>query len=132
SAEESPVHSYQSVGTYVVTQTVTYPFGCVYTETITLVVEKGYDIITPNAFTPNSDGINDFFAPLFRGLKTVQLSIYDTWGGLIYFEEGITLRGWDGLINGVESENGNFLYKVTSDTFYGIPVEQQAPFLLIR
>src|SRR5699024_11962434 len=45
STEENPTHTYQHEGTYVVTLTVIYPFGCVYTYTRTLVIKKGYRLI---------------------------------------------------------------------------------------
>ncbi|HLS11025.1 MAG TPA: PKD domain-containing protein [Flavobacteriaceae bacterium] len=67
STEENPTHTYQHEGTYVVTLTVIYPFGCVYTYTRTLVIKKGYRLIMPNAFTPNDDGLNDFLGPNILG-----------------------------------------------------------------
>ncbi len=79
-------------------------------------VEAIVDIIIPNAFSPNNDMINDTFRPVFKGMSTVRLVIYDTWGNLIYFEEGQDLKGWDGKIKGKDAENGNYLYIVTATT----------------
>jgi gliding motility-associated-like protein len=132
SNEENPVHSYLREGTYTVTQTVTYPYGCVDTTTITLVIEKGYDVMIPNAFTPNADGTNDFFNAQHRGLKSIELMVYDTWGSMIYSEKGETLRGWDGYQNGKESENGNYVYRILAETFYGHVIEYNGPFTLIK
>ena len=132
STEENPIHSYVAEGDYVVTQIVTYPFGCVYTHVITLVVKKGYFLVVPDAFTPNDDALNDTFRPLAKGLKNVQLSIYDTWGSLLYFEEGTVLRGWDGKIKGMQAENGNYYCKVTAQTFYNTIVNINHPFVLIK
>ena len=132
STEENPSHAYLSEGEYIVTQTVTYPLGCVYTKIITLLVDKGYKLMIPNAFTPNEDVINDNFAPVFRGLKSVEVTIYDTWGELIYAEKGETLKGWDGTVKGKESENGNYYYKVTATTFYGAVINENGPFTLIK
>lgn len=132
SNEENPVHSFVKEGSYVITQTVTYSFGCVYTHTITLTVDKGYKLVSPNGFTPNGDGINDTFKPVFAGLNEIQLDVYDTWGELIYSEKGQTLKGWDGKIKGAESENGNYYYKVTATTFYGTTINEKRPFTLIK
>ena len=132
SNEENPLHTYVKEGNYVVKQTVTYPFGCVYTHIITLIVTKGYELIMPTAFTPNMDGINDTIKPVYRGLKSVQIDIYDTWGELIYSEKGDVLKGWDGKIKDVESENGNYYCKVSGETFYGTTVYKNTPFVLIK
>jgi gliding motility-associated-like protein len=116
----------------VVTQTVTYPFGCIYVQKITFIVEKGYLLVVPNAFTPNDDNINDTLRPVTKALKNVRLDIYDTWGSLIYSETGEILRGWDGKIKGQNAENGNYFCKVSGETFYGTIVNVNHPFVLIK
>lgn len=132
STELNPVHTFINPKEYVVTQTVTYPFGCTYIQKITLLVEKGYVLVVPNAFTPNIDGLNDTFRPVTKGLKNVRLDVYDTWGSLIYSETGDVLRGWDGKIKGSNSENGNYYCKVSGATFYGTIVNENHPFVLIK
>ena len=132
STEENPIHSYIAEGPYVVTQTVTYPFGCVYKHIITLIVKKGYFLEVPSAFTPNGDSLNDTFRPVSKGMQNVQLSVYDTWGSLIYFEQGTILRGWDGTIKGRPAENGNYYCKVSAETFYRTTVNVSHPFVLIN
>ncbi|HLF53230.1 gliding motility-associated C-terminal domain-containing protein, partial [Flavobacterium sp.] len=132
STEENPLHTYSSPGNYVVTQTVTYPLGCVYVHVITLTVEKGYILEVPDAFTPNDDGLNDTMRPVFKGLKKVRIDIYDTWGSLLYSEEGETLKGWDGKIKGAQAENGNYFCKVQAETFYNQTVHKAQPFTLIK
>ncbi|MDI5897220.1 PKD-like domain-containing protein [Flavobacterium yafengii] len=132
SNEVNPIHSFIKEGSYVVTQTVTYPFGCIYTHIITLTADKGYELMSPNGFTPNGDGINETFKPVFVGLKSLQLDVYDTWGELVYSETGETLQGWDGKVKGKESENGNYYYKVKATTFYGTVVSKDGPFTLIK
>ncbi|MFV5691968.1 PKD domain-containing protein [Flavobacterium sp. LT1R49] len=132
SSEENPTHTFVKEGSYVVTQTVTYPFGCIYTHFVTLLIDKGYKMVIPNGFTPNGDGINETFKPVFVGLKSLQLDVYDTWGELIYSEKGETLQGWDGRIKERESENGNYYYKVKGTTFYGKIINGNGPFTLIK
>ena len=132
SNEENPIHTYILEGDYVVTQTVTYPFGCVYVHTISLIIEKGYVLVVPTAFTPNNDTLNDTFRPVTRGLKNVRMDVYDTWGSLIYSETGDVLRGWDGTIRGIQSENGNYNCKVSAETFYGKIITAEETFVLIK
>jgi gliding motility-associated-like protein len=132
STEISPTHAYLSPGQYTILQAVTYPFGCVYLYTLTLNVEKGYEFISPTAFTPNGDGINDLFAPQSLGMKWIHLEVYNTWGELIYSEKGETIQGWNGYVKNKLSENGNYFYKVTATTFYGTEIKNDGPFTLIN
>src|SRR5690606_2903716 len=132
SSEENPIHTYTQEGSYVVTQTVTYAFGCVYEHVITLEIEKGYSLIFPNAFTPNEDSLNDYFLPKYIGLQTMKLNIYDTWGSLIYSESGNTLKGWDGKLKGNYAENGNYYYTFTGKTFYGRELTREGAFTYIK
>jgi gliding motility-associated-like protein len=132
STELNPVHTYVNPRDYVVTQTVTYPFGCVYVQTISLIIEKGYLLVVPTAFTPNNDSLNDTYRPVTKALKNVKLDIYDTWGSLIYTETGDVLVGWDGKLRGFNAENGNYYSKVSAETFYGTIVNENQTFTLIK
>ena len=132
STEENPIHVYTRPGTYLVTQTIVYPFGCTIVHKMTLEITKGYRLIPPTGFTPNGDGINDHFAPLFSGLENVEFSIYDTWGAMIYYEKGNSLKGWDGNLKNKPAENGNYYFKVAGTTFYGAIVTENGPFTLIK
>ncbi len=132
SSEENPFHTYIEIGSYIVTQTVTYPFGCVYEKVITLIVEEGYRLVMPDAFTPNEDGLNDFFSPVHIGLNTLEISVFDTWGSLIYSESGDTIRGWDGKVKDEVAENGNYYYTFTGKTFYGDVIKKQGAFVYIK
>lgn len=91
-----------------------------------------FDIIVPNAFTPNNDNINDFFKPVYKGMNNVLLAIYDTWSNLIYYEESNLLIGWDGNINGKNAENGNYLYKISAYPIEGEKIELNGLFTLIK
>ncbi|MBP6754665.1 MAG: gliding motility-associated C-terminal domain-containing protein, partial [Bacteroidia bacterium] len=132
STEENPIHTYVLEGDYIVTQTVTYPLGCIKTTTISLIIEKGYLLVVPTAFTPNNDSLNDTFRPVTKGLKNVRLDIYDTWGSLIYSETGDVIAGWNGKIKDTPAENGNYYSKVSAETFYGTIVNENQTFVLIK
>ena len=132
STDINPVHTFINPKEYTVTQTVTYPFGCIYVQKISFIVEKGYLLVVPNAFTPNNDTVNDTFRPVTKALKNIHLDVYDTWGSLIYSETGDVMRGWDGKIKGQNAENGNYYCKVSGETFYGTIVTENHPFVLIK
>ena len=58
-------------------------------------------IDVPTAFTPNNDGLNDYFRP-HNALKAdnYQFKVYNRWGQLI-FQSANWREKWDGKINGV-------------------------------
>lgn len=73
----------------------------------------------PNVFSPNNDGINEFFSPLLLDypdfditgiMQEFELSIYSRWGNLVYQSNG-NRRFWDGRIeNGELSSEGVYYY----------------------
>ncbi|WP_445715203.1 PKD domain-containing protein [Flavobacterium sp.] len=132
STDENPEHVYLTEGTYNITLTITYDLGCSSTYSNTITITKGYKLIIPNGFTANNDNINETFGPAFEGLKSLQLNIYDSWGNLIYFEEGDNLAGWNGMINNIPAENGNYYYKLVANTFFGKKIEQNGVFVLLK
>jgi len=69
------------------------------------------DLIIPNIFSPNGDGINELFN--IKGLSTEdKVIIYDRWGIKIYEFSGID-DSWDGrTISGAECSSGIYYYIV--------------------
>ena len=63
------------------------------------------ELYLPNAFTPNDDGTNPVFLPIFSypdEIEEYRMEIYNRWGTLVFRTEEITF-GWDGAnaMNGV-------------------------------
>jgi gliding motility-associated-like protein len=125
-------HVYDVVGSYTVSLTLEDLYGCIETYSETINVTQGYEIILPNAFTPNGDGINETIRPVYNCMTEVKLSIYDTWGSLIYAETAEDIYGWDGTIDGNPAENGNYIMVVRAEAFNGAIVDLNGPITLIR
>ncbi len=53
----------------------------------------------PSAFTPNGDGINDYFGVKAEGIKQFKLQIFNRWGEMV-FESSDMLTQWDGTYLG--------------------------------
>lgn len=90
--------------------TATSQDGCKLIDSVTVTVEEDPLVVCPNAFTPNSDGTNDYFHPLVFGLFESEIfDVFNRWGQLVYTTDDVT-KGWDGKHNGRESEIGVYVY----------------------
>jgi gliding motility-associated-like protein len=66
------------------------------------------NLVLPTIFTPNSDGINDFFIPkISRGIVSMHTIIYNRWGNQVY-ETNKLLMEW----NGQNTNNGTYFWIV--------------------
>lgn len=99
----NPVHTYLDTGAFTVTQTVTNAYGCSAVYTDEIIIEGDYILFTPNAFTPDGDGVNDFFFPQGVGIdpNNFEMFIFNRWGELI-FESYDPNNWWDGTAKGQE------------------------------
>jgi gliding motility-associated-like protein len=71
-------------------------------------VEIPEDIVLPNVFSPNGDGVNDFLEVPLSGIKALSLTIFDRWGNVV-FESAQTKLYWDGRsINGERMPAGTY------------------------
>lgn len=103
-------------GTYTVMLIATTAGGCIDTLYIDIIVESGGLYYVPNAFTPNDDGINSIFKPVFSlgfDAKKYQLSIYNRWGETI-FETDQLDEGWDGTCRGERCKDDIYTWKITT------------------
>ncbi|GAB4253900.1 MAG: hypothetical protein Kow0079_09860 [Vicingaceae bacterium] len=91
---QNATHTYNNQGTYTVTLIVVSNNGCADTVSIDYLVVG--DLIIPNVFTPNGDGINDVLE--FTNLEfygSNHLVIYNRWGNKLYEKEDYQ-NDWDG------------------------------------
>ena len=132
-------YSYLSSGAYPVTLRIYNTNGCVQEITHVVVVGKGYNITLPNVFSPNNDGMNDYYRPLVSGFKEVEFSIFDPSGNQLYLEsmeepnpnhiEGFDLKGWDAS-NATQALY--FIYSFRGVLFDETVVEKSGTFILIQ
>jgi gliding motility-associated-like protein len=85
------------------------------TKTVIDHVRNEYNIFVPNSFTPNFDGLNDIFLPVFSNYgisnKYYSLQIYDRWGSLIFHTHDMQ-KGWDGTFKGEPCNSSVYVYSV--------------------
>jgi gliding motility-associated-like protein len=123
STDEEPQHSYTQEGLYDITLIATNKQGCADTAKVqgAVKVQKGGQILIPNAFTPavadasggTSNGKNDVFLPLVRGVRDFELLVFNRWGELL-FQSRDPDKGWDGYFNGRLCQQDVYVYKMTA------------------
>ncbi len=112
--------------------------GCVAKDSVNIFVEcKNANILMPNAFTPNSDGRNDFYFPLTRGIKTIlKFSIYNRNGTLVYeaknFPPNNKSFGWNGQLKYTDQSTAVFVYYIEALCDVGEKLYSKGSVVLIR
>jgi len=103
----------EDTASYPVTLLVTNDDGC--TDSITKLVKINGEtgVFVPNAFTPDGDNLNEFFAPKGFGVSPEGYAflIFDRWGELI-FESYNPFDGWNGTYKGNVVQNGTYIWKL--------------------
>jgi gliding motility-associated-like protein len=88
--------------------------------------------IVPNAFTPNGDGLNDYFQFYTKGIeKILSVKVFNRWGQLIYYSSGND-EGWNGTYKEAPSEMGVYVYDISGITYDGDVLNQKGSLTLLR
>lgn len=101
-------------GSYTITamgaSSVNYGISYV-TGTLTVILDAS-SIVIPNTFTPNGDGINDFWdIALLSYFPRCIVSVYTRNGGLVFQSKGYA-KPWDGTYHGSALPNGTYYYVI--------------------
>jgi gliding motility-associated-like protein len=126
----SPMHEFESSGTYDVWLTVVDSNQCV--DSVMHRITMYYDFVfyMPSAFTPNDDGDNDEFGP--QGLRmekyeSYSFYIYNQWGEIIFETEDIK-ECWDGS----DSQHGSYAWVIVIVDELGAKRKKVGNILLIK
>lgn len=117
-------------GTFTSTVTVD---GCSASDEVKVLKDCYIDI--PNSFTPNNDGLNDYFFPrqfLSRSVTSFKMQVYNRWGQIIFETTNIDGRGWDGKYNDKDQPSGVYVYLMDVSFANGTKEHYQGNVTLIR
>jgi len=111
STESNPIHNYADSGFYSVTLYMENVYGCRDTTQKTVRIKPTFAIWIPNTFTPDGDGINDYFFVDGYGIKELQTFVFDRWGMLLF--DGYFLDSkWSGFYKGKKCQEDVYVYKI--------------------
>lgn len=101
-------------------------------------VQEDLDLFFPNVFSPNNDGINDFFYPV-ESLNTAlvkSFEVYDRYGQLLFrrtdFEPGVEELGWNGMVGDKALDAGVYTFFANMEYINGKEVLFKGAVTLIR
>ncbi len=111
STDRSPAHNFSDYGKYRIKQIVTNIAGCRDEKEQEVYVTPFF---VPNAFTPNDDGLNDYFfnAGYEMNLQSFQMAIWNRWGQKV-FETDNPNSQWNGKAkDGKQVAEGVYVYQI--------------------
>ena len=96
--------------------TITDQNGCVASANINVLIIVIRKVYVPNVFTPNNDGINDWFTVYSNQDVTLVnvLRVFNRWGDLLFeandFQPNAPEAGWDGSFKTQRLQPAVFVY----------------------
>lgn len=113
--------------------------GCQATDDLKIFVEYNNPVYVPNIFSPNGDGVNDFFT-IYPGPSVVEVKnfqIYDRWGERVYenknfMPDGTSNTGWDGSLDGDPMNSQVFVWWVEVELADGTTTVLEGDLTLTR
>jgi gliding motility-associated-like protein len=110
-------HIYYKPGEYSIKLTVESELHCIDSMRFDKIVVEPSALDIPNVFTPDGDGLNDYFIVESKSLRFINVEIFSRSGLKVYnfYGEGERLRewsGWDGYINksSIKASPGVYFY----------------------
>jgi gliding motility-associated-like protein len=115
SFSENTGYTFSEIGYHEIRLIASWDNICIDSTSLFVKVEE-CGVYVPNAFSPNGDGVNDFFTvygtPNIEVVKS--LKIFDRWGELIFeqknFPANTEIRGWNGSFRGKPLNPGVFAW----------------------
>ncbi|HCS21022.1 MAG TPA: hypothetical protein DIW47_10770 [Bacteroidetes bacterium] len=133
--DENPILDLNVEGEYSIRLIAINDYGCrdtAYRENLVRVNADGV-LLVPDAFTPNGDGINDQFRPVFEGVEreNYHFRVYNRWGELIFDTRDID-EAWDGTFQGKMCESEVYVWQVEGIYYGKQHFEQNGRVMLLR
>ncbi|MEO5571982.1 MAG: gliding motility-associated C-terminal domain-containing protein, partial [Bacteroidia bacterium] len=137
---QHPRYVFTDAGSYQTSLYVTTDKGCTDAASkIIFIKEKeacdtdtDFSLFILSAFTPNNDGINDFFVPSGKNSGELQMKIFDRWGETV-FENSGSNTSWNGRgTKEIPLNEGAYAYEIAAKDLSGIVHYFTGHLLLLR
>jgi hypothetical protein len=115
----NPTHTYTQPGAYEITLIATNQEGCIDSISKWIDIAPERYIYLPNSFTPDGDGLNEYFYGRFIGLMSARFYIFNRWGEEVFFSDQLNFV-WDASYEGVPVQDGTYTWYLIYEIEKGI------------
>jgi gliding motility-associated-like protein len=115
----NPIHTYTQPGSYEITLIATNQEGCIDSISKWIEIAPERYIYLPNSFTPDGDGLNEYFYGRFIGLMSARFYIFNRWGEEIFFSDQLNFV-WDATYEGILVQDGTYTWYLIYEIEKGI------------
>ena len=115
----NPIHTYTQPGSYEITLIATNQEGCIDSVSKWIEIAPERYIYLPNSFTPDGDGLNEYFYGRFIGLMSARFYIFNRWGEEIFFSDQLNFV-WDATYEGIPVQDGTYTWYLIYEIEKGI------------
>lgn len=128
---ENPHYDLGTAGYYETSLVVWNEGNCVDSMAMDLCIRDSEAIFIPDVFSPNGDGSNDVLFVRGPTITELEFALFDRWGNRL-FTTGSVGQGWDGTVDGQQSNSGVYLWSLSARTEAGENIERTGNITLIR
>ncbi|MCW5907599.1 MAG: CotH kinase family protein [Chitinophagales bacterium] len=89
-------------------------------------------VLLPSAFTPDGDGLNDFFHVVGEQLAEGNFQVFNRWGEKVFESNNPNTYGWNGEFRGKRCDAGVYAYFLTGKRLNGEEVKMKGTVTLLR
>ncbi|MCB0795848.1 MAG: gliding motility-associated C-terminal domain-containing protein, partial [Flavobacteriales bacterium] len=126
-----PEYDLGAAGTYSVSLVVFNEGGCSDSLSLDVCILDATPVFIPDIFSPNGDGANDVFFVRGRSIESLDLIIYDRYGGELFRTNSVD-HGWDGRARGQDAASGVYVYMGLARLLDGTVMELRGDVTLVR
>ena len=127
---QSPIFNYTAPSNYVIQ--ITNDAGCIYRDSVNVLIFDQADFLVPKAFSPNSDGHNDKLLIVTPGIEILSyFRIFNRWGNLVFETNNINIT-WDGTFRGVAQPSEAYSWFAEGISNLGNKIQRNGQTLILR
>jgi gliding motility-associated-like protein len=111
-SDKDPLHTFYDVTKFKVCLAAWNSFGCGDTVCRVVDIKPDWTLYVPNTFTPDEDGLNDFFKAVGTHIHDFKMSVFDRWGQELFVSTDLE-KGWNGFYKGKMSQDDVYVWKIS-------------------